>query len=176
MSSVLRTALVGLAGAIVGGLLVGGIAVASIPGLNGIIHGCRNVTTGALRVINAPTQACASTERALNWNQAGRVGPAGAPSFATTASIPASGQAPGMATATLTLGPGGYLLGGSPGEASCTVSITGGTLADAGTLPGDTFGGLADITAPSGQVQWTCSNFSAGSTTVLADAGVVTVQ
>ena len=55
-------------------LIVGGsVAYASIPDSGtGLIHGCYNTTTGALRVIDGATQVCAaSTETALDWNQQG---------------------------------------------------------------------------------------------------------
>jgi hypothetical protein len=53
-------------------------ALASIPDGNGVIHGCRNKVTGALRVIDTDAgQRCAPTEAALTWNQQGPPGPAG---------------------------------------------------------------------------------------------------
>ena len=53
-----------------------GVAVASIPDRNGVIHGCRNVRTGLLRVIR--TQAvCRVGEKRLNWNVQGPQGPVG---------------------------------------------------------------------------------------------------
>jgi hypothetical protein len=60
---------------------VAGIAVASIPDSNGVIHGCRNLKSGALRVIDSEAgQTCDSkTEAALTWNQTGPQGPAGSP-------------------------------------------------------------------------------------------------
>jgi hypothetical protein len=66
---------------------VAGISYASIPDSSGVIHGCRNTSTGALRVINAPKQVCSSSEKALNWNQTGPAGPPGPVlSFATAQS------------------------------------------------------------------------------------------
>jgi hypothetical protein len=48
-------------------------AWAAIPDAGtGLIHGCYNKTSGALRVIDPSTgHTCASTESALNWNQRG---------------------------------------------------------------------------------------------------------
>ena len=63
---------IGAAIALVGVLL--GVAVASIPNTNGVIYGCYSKTTGALRVIDAPSKHCASTERAIHWNQQGAAG------------------------------------------------------------------------------------------------------
>jgi hypothetical protein len=55
-----------------------GIAVAAIPDANGVIHGCRDNKTGALRVIDSEAgQECGSRETALNWNQTGPQGPVG---------------------------------------------------------------------------------------------------
>jgi hypothetical protein len=48
----------------------GGIAYASIPGDDGVINGCRQKSTGALRVIDS-SASCNSSEVALNWNQRG---------------------------------------------------------------------------------------------------------
>jgi hypothetical protein len=48
----------------------GGIAYASIPGDDGVINGCRQRSTGALRVIDS-SASCNSSEVALNWNQRG---------------------------------------------------------------------------------------------------------
>ena len=60
-------------------LAVGGIALASIPDGNGVIHGCyRNSSGHDLRVIDSPSESCTSNEVALNWNQTGPQGPAGA--------------------------------------------------------------------------------------------------
>jgi hypothetical protein len=50
--------------------LVAGLALASIPDSNGIIHGCYKTSGGALRVINTDRgQTCGTGERALKWNQ-----------------------------------------------------------------------------------------------------------
>jgi hypothetical protein len=54
-----------------------GAAVAAIPDGDGVIHGCRKVDGGALRVV-ARASACRSGERPLAWNQQGARGPAGA--------------------------------------------------------------------------------------------------
>src|SRR5207248_2330580 len=37
----------------------------------GVIHGCVNKTSGALRVVDSATQSCATSETPLNWNQRG---------------------------------------------------------------------------------------------------------
>lgn len=61
-------------------LAVGGIAYASIPGPDGVIHGCyktSNPAQGALIAIDSAA-SCPSGYAALNWNQTGPQGPAGA--------------------------------------------------------------------------------------------------
>jgi hypothetical protein len=71
---VLATALLTvLAGAVV--------AAAAIPDGQGVIHACRSLNTGALRVIDTDSgQTCNSkNEAALTWSQAGPQGPAGPP-------------------------------------------------------------------------------------------------
>jgi hypothetical protein len=72
-----------LAGAACAGLVAalaaGGAVLASIPDSTGIIHGCSDTYSGALRVIDAPTQQCAPGEVAIFWNQTGANGPQGIP-------------------------------------------------------------------------------------------------
>jgi len=58
-------------------LIFGGIAYASIPDSNGVIHGCYKNSTGMLKVIDSSSQTCVSGETALNWNQTGPQGPQG---------------------------------------------------------------------------------------------------
>jgi hypothetical protein len=59
-------------------LASGAVALAAIPGANGVITGCRDTRTGALRVIDAEAgQTCTAKESALTWNQSGPQGPAG---------------------------------------------------------------------------------------------------
>lgn len=69
---------------LIGGLilLLGGIALASIPDSSGVIHGCvKNGTTGQreVRVIDtAFTTTCSSGWTEVTWNQTGPAGPTGA--------------------------------------------------------------------------------------------------
>ncbi len=52
--------------------LAGGVAYATIPDANGVIHGCYSMTSGRLRVIDSGAgQACTPCEKPLNWSQAG---------------------------------------------------------------------------------------------------------
>ena len=72
----IKPALVALA--IVGALVVGGIAYATIPDAGGVIHGCYQKNQGTLRVIDTDkAQTCASSESPLNWSQTGQQGPPG---------------------------------------------------------------------------------------------------
>src|SRR5690349_10898370 len=69
-----------------------GIAYATIPEANNVIHGCYQSTTGHLRVVDPaatskPMQGCNRDETPLDWNQQGQkgdAGPAGAPGVAGT--------------------------------------------------------------------------------------------
>jgi hypothetical protein len=58
-----------------------GVALATIPGANGVIHSCYNAnpnSAGALRVINTESgNACDRNETALDFNQVGPQGPQG---------------------------------------------------------------------------------------------------
>ena len=67
---------------------LGAVAHAAIPDPGGVIHGCFNPSTGALRVADpagGPPRPCATSETALDWSQrgpqgaAGTQGPAGPP-------------------------------------------------------------------------------------------------
>lgn len=77
--------------------MVGGLAVASIPGPNGVINGCRSNSTG-LVYIKDSSESCGFNMTAVPWNQTGPQGPAG----------PAGAQGPaGPAGATGPQGPAG---------------------------------------------------------------------
>jgi hypothetical protein len=73
----LRKALVPVAAVLV--VLVAAVAAtAAIPDANGVIHGCRNLKSGGLRVIDTDKgQTCSKDEAAMTWNQAGPQGLAG---------------------------------------------------------------------------------------------------
>lgn len=60
-------------------LLIGtGVAYASIPDQNEVIHGCYKTVDGKLRVIDTGTgDSCLSSEVTLDWNQKGPQGPTG---------------------------------------------------------------------------------------------------
>jgi Lamin Tail Domain len=80
----LGVALVALTGA--------AVAATQIPDGNGVIHGCRKVDGGALRVV-ARASSCRSREKALSWNQQGAAGPAG-PAGATGPAGPRGATGP----------------------------------------------------------------------------------
>lgn len=71
-----------LAGFVAGALLLAGIGIAnaSIPDTNGVIHACIQPSNGNLtKIIDTDQgQSCSGGEQALNWNQTGPQGPAGA--------------------------------------------------------------------------------------------------
>src|SRR5438105_13527407 len=68
--------MIALASATTAVLVVGGVARATIPSSNGVIHGCFKPTGGDLRVINADNgKVCASNDKPLDWNQTGPPGP-----------------------------------------------------------------------------------------------------
>jgi hypothetical protein len=74
-SGVVRTAVVVAGAALLAS--AGGLAVAAIPGPRGVIAGCYQKRTGALRVV-AQGKRCARGERSLTWNQQGPPGAQGA--------------------------------------------------------------------------------------------------
>ena len=53
---------------------VTGLAVASTPVSNGVIHGCYQKTTGTLRVIKGNQKCNPKSEVATSWNQQGVAG------------------------------------------------------------------------------------------------------
>lgn len=59
----------------------GTTAFAAIPDSGGVIHGCYDTKTGALRILDWPTNgmslSCAPKEGGLTWNQQGPAGPKG---------------------------------------------------------------------------------------------------
>lgn len=50
-----------------------GVAASTIPGPDGVIHGCYKAYGGALRVVG-PNEGCGSRERPISWNQTGPPG------------------------------------------------------------------------------------------------------
>lgn len=58
-------------------LCTGIIAFASIPGGDGVIHGCYSKSGGSLRVIDAGVIQCKAGETSLDFNQTGPQGPQG---------------------------------------------------------------------------------------------------
>ncbi len=74
----LRRGLVPILVFALGGSLVAVAQVTrTIPGRDGVIHGCFNSTNGDLRVIDPTTEKCRKHELAIFWNQTGPPGPKG---------------------------------------------------------------------------------------------------
>ena len=65
-----------LIAAVAATLLGGGVAYATIPDGQGLIHACVKENGGQLRVIDVGS--CSSSEQPLDWNQVGPAGPPGA--------------------------------------------------------------------------------------------------
>src|ERR1700735_661728 len=65
-------------GAVVGSVLVGGVAFAAIPDSNGVINGCYQKNVGNLRVIDPSAgDSCRPSEVPISWSQIGPQGPQG---------------------------------------------------------------------------------------------------
>jgi hypothetical protein len=78
MHKKLALALVGTVAA----LALGSIAWAAIPAANGVVSGCYNKTSGALRVTDTQANSpagCSAKEASLQWNQQGPKGDTGEP-------------------------------------------------------------------------------------------------
>ena len=63
--------------AIVALLVCGGVALATIPGSDGVIRGCYSKSGGALRIVDSSQTTCPNGEATLAWNQTGPPGPQG---------------------------------------------------------------------------------------------------
>ena len=76
-----RLALAAAAAILIGVGVVGGEALAAgtIPGPDGVIHGCYRVPSGRLRVIDPVSDKCARNELPVQWSQTGPQGPQGLP-------------------------------------------------------------------------------------------------
>jgi Collagen triple helix repeat (20 copies) len=67
-----------VAAVVVVAVAAGGIAYASIPDSNGVIHGCYRKTSGQLIVIDSSGKGCEEGWTPLNWSQTGPKGATGA--------------------------------------------------------------------------------------------------
>lgn len=108
------------------GLGTSGAALAvgqSIPGSNGVIHGCYTRPWGILRVINSSMTRCQRDETSLNWNQTGAAGPEGAigRTGATGATGPAGPSTAGPAGLDVTV-THSVTIGGGQSIADCPAS------------------------------------------------------
>jgi hypothetical protein len=68
-----------LAAGVALGVIGVGVASATIPDPDGVIHACYKKPYGNLRVVEAPPQTCDNSEAPLEWNVAGPQGPEGKP-------------------------------------------------------------------------------------------------
>ena len=89
-------------------LAIGGMAWASVPGADGVIRGCYDARSGAVRIIDvAASHSCRSNETSMDWNQKGPAGPVG-PAGPAGAIGPMGPMGPaGAAGATGATGPAG---------------------------------------------------------------------
>ena len=79
--------LIGVVVAALAAMLVGGIAWATIPGADGVIHGCYKAKNGQLRLVDLSSQGkhtghhsdCRPSELSIDWNQQGPPGIQGPP-------------------------------------------------------------------------------------------------
>ena len=110
-------------------LLAGGVAfaVGTIPGEDGVIHGCYNNRTGVLRVIDPTAKSCTDKENSLFWNQQGVPGSDGADGTNGTNGVPGEPGADGA--------PGTE---GAPGT-------DGKTILSGASVPDDTLGTEGDF-------------------------------
>jgi hypothetical protein len=65
------------AGALAATVIAGGVAWATIPAADGVIHGCYQKEEGHLRVIDDASTTCRLSEVAISWSQTGPQGPQG---------------------------------------------------------------------------------------------------
>ena len=85
----------------------GGIAYASIPDESGVIHGCRNKTSGMLRVIDSG-QTCRPAESSLDWVQSAGFEVFRSFGFSPSVEITAVAPDAHQHVMSLTLPPGSY--------------------------------------------------------------------
>ena len=115
---------VGVAASVV---LAGGVAVAAIPSTStGLISGCRNVRTAALRVIDyqAGKRCTPTTERLLTWNAKGVAGPRGLQGIAGPVGAKGATGATGSAGPIGATGPQGSARGYARIDSTGTVTRT----------------------------------------------------
>lgn len=73
-----------------------GIAYASVPGSDGVIHGCYATKGGTLRLVDSATPTCGKGELAIQWNQTGPQGQPGTDGTDGTNGIDGTNGAPGQ--------------------------------------------------------------------------------
>ncbi|MGH3071173.1 MAG: hypothetical protein ACRDNB_02740 [Gaiellaceae bacterium] len=65
------------AGALAATVIAGGVAWATIPAADGVIHGCYQKEEGNLRVVDNTVASCRPAEVAISWSQTGPQGSQG---------------------------------------------------------------------------------------------------
>jgi hypothetical protein len=124
-----------------------GIAYATIPGSNGVIHGCYDTRSGELRVVDSAESSCRRGERSIRWNETGPRGPAGAAGVAGPAGSPGAvgpQGAAGSTGATGATGPAGAPGAVGPQGAAGSTGATGPTGPQGPQGPAGT-GGLSTV-------------------------------
>jgi hypothetical protein len=134
--------------------IAAGVAYATIPDAQGVIHGCYKAQNGQLRVIDPNLDSCGPSENALEWSQTGPQGPQGPKGDQGVPGPPGPQGEPGPVVGLFTTGfngdadgqfhvvaskllpPGDYLITGSvtltlsgdDGGATCQLRVNGITL------------------------------------------------
>jgi hypothetical protein len=105
-------------------------AISSIPGRDGVIHGCYQKKNGNLRLI-AAGKGCSKSEKAIAFNQQGRPGNQGIPG---TQGVPGAPSTPGARGEQGAQGPGATSFSTTlaPGSGTTTIAtLTNGLLVEA---------------------------------------------
>jgi hypothetical protein len=131
--------------------LAGGIAYASIPDSNSVIHGCYLKTGGILRVVDTNAgQACSTVEKPLTWNQRGGSDGWDAQLNGT---VPTGGSDVQLSGGANGIPPGSYLVSGSvswPALDSGSAYLFCNLVASGTDLTGSTSGGFGTASTAGG--------------------------
>jgi hypothetical protein len=105
---------------------VTGVAVAAIPGPNGVVHGCYKRNKGTLRLVN-PRARCDRSEKAIAWNRTGPAGPRGPQGIQGTQGTQGIQGNPGVPATKLFayVHEDGTFVRGTPGASSAKIVLSG---------------------------------------------------